>query len=313
MTQAMQFDEIGGPEVLTLREIAEPTPGPGQVLVHTTAIGVNPLDWKLRSGVRPLAPGTGPHGSGQDGAGVIRAIGAGVEGFRVGDPVAFASASGAYATDVVVSAAWASPLPSNVTPAQGAAVGIPAGTAYQVVRSLAISASDTVVVHGGSGSVGQFVIQFARVLGATVVATASPRRASLVESLGASAVAYGGGVTERLSAAAPDGYTVAIDCAGTDEALQASLDLVADRSRIATIVRGADADGLGIRAFSGGSPRPLTETELGWRREALPVTLALMSAGTVRVDLGASYALADAGRAQQDSQDGHPGKLILIP
>lgn len=313
MSQAMQYDQIGGPEVLTLREVETPTPGAGEVLVHVTAVGVNPVEWKQRSGLRPLGPFTGPRGIGSDGAGIITALGTDVEGFRIGDAVAFAGAAAAYATDVVVSADLAFPLPAAVTPAEGAAIGIPAGTAYQVVRSLAVSATDTVLVHGGSGSVGQCVIQFARILGATVVATTSERRAHLVQGLGATPVAYGDGVTDRLRAAAPGGYTVAIDCAGTDEALQASLDLVRDHDRIATIVRGADAAGLGIRAFMGGSPDPLTAREQLWRREAVPVTLGLIASRAFRVELGATYALADAGKAQQDSQDGHPGKLILIP
>lgn len=313
MAQAMQYERIGGPEVLTLREVALPEPGADDVLVHVAAVGVNPLEWKQRSGIRPMGEFTGPRGTGSDGAGVIAAVGANVEGFRVGDPVAFTGAAAAYATDVVVPAVSTFPLPAGVSPADGAAIGIPASTAYQVVRSLAISAGDTVLVHGGSGAVGQSIIQFARLLGATVVATASARRAVVVTALGATSVEYGDGVAERLRAAAPAGYTVAIDCAGTDEALQVSLELVADRARIATIVRGADAAGLGIRAFMGGSPHPLTAREQSWRREALPVTLALLAVGAFRVELGTSYALADAGQAQQDSQDGHPGKLILIP
>lgn len=313
MAQAIQYDELGGPEVLSLRDIDAPTPGDGQVVVHVTAVGVNPLDSKLRSGKRPSPAFTGPRGTGNDGAGVISALGEGVEGLVVGMPVAFAGATGAYATDVVVDAAWAFPLPATVTPAQGAAIGIPAGTAYQVVRSMAIGAGDTVVVHGGSGAVGQGVIQFARSLGATVVATCSAARAGAVEKLGATAVEYGDGVVDRLRAAAPGGYTVAIDCAGTDEALDASAALVSDSHRIATIVRGADAEGRGIRAFSGGSPLPLSPAEQRWRQEALPVTLAMIAAGAFHVELGATYALADAGTAQRDNVAGAPGKLILVP
>ena len=85
--------------------------------------------------------------------------------------------------------------------------------------------------------------------------------------------------------------TAIFDGAGTDEALGQSLELLPDRSRIATIVSGAKADGLGIRAFSGGSPHPLTEQQLTWRAEALPMALALVAAGAFRVELGERFPL----------------------
>lgn len=313
MTKAIQFTQTGGPEVLSLNDVPSPAPGAGQVLVRTEAIGVNPLDWKLRSGIRPLPPFDGPRGAGADGAGVVVAVGEGAEGVRVGQAVAFADAKAAYATEVVVDAVSVAPRPADVSAADAAALGIPAGTAYQVVRSMAVGQDDVVLVHGGSGSVGQSLIQFARILGATVIATASEARFDTLRALGAIPVVYGPGLADRVRAAAPSPVTVAVDCAGTDEAAEVSLELVEDRSRIATIVRGADAAGWGIRAFSGGSPVPLTAQELQWRREAVPVALALMSAGAYRVELGATYPLADAGRAQADSQAGAPGKLILLP
>ena len=132
---------------------------------------------------------------------------------------------------------------------------------------------DTLLVHAGSGAVGQAAIQFAVLWGATVIATSSERRADTVRALGATPVLYGEGVADRIRAAAPPGITVAVDAAGTEEALQASLDLVEDHDRIATLVRGRDAASLGIRAFSGGAPVPLTEQQLAWRAEVVPVTL----------------------------------------
>ena len=92
-----------------------------------------------------------------------------------------------------------------------------------------------------------------------------------------------------------------------------SLALLADRSRIATLVRGRDAPGWGIRAFSGGSSVPLTAQQEAWRSEAVPVALALIGAGRFDVEIGARYALADAAKAQSDSQAGAQGKLILVP
>lgn len=312
MSTAIAYTEFGGPEVLQQIEIPDPTPAAGQVAIRVEAVGVNPIDGKLRAGVRTSAPITEPRRVGNDGAGVVTAVGEGVDGFRVGDPVVF-SAPGAYATDVVADAAQVHARPRQVSAAVGAALGIPVGTAYQTLRSLAVTAGDTVVVHAGSGAVGQALIQYAVLWGATVVATSSPRRFDRVRALGATPVAYGEGLEDRVREAAPQGVTVAIDAAGTDEALQTSLALVADRSRIATLVRGKDADGLGIRAFSGGSPHPLTAQQQEWRREATPVTLALLAADRFSIELGPSFPLADAADAHRALAGGVDGKIVLVP
>lgn len=312
MSTAIAYTEFGGPEVLQQIEIPEPMPAAGQVAIRVEAVGVNPIDGKLRSGVRTSAPITEPRRVGNDGAGVVTAVGEGVDGFRAGDPVVF-SAPGAYATDVVTDAAQVHARPRQVSPAVGAALGIPVGTAYQTLRSLAVTAGDTVLVHAGSGAVGQALIQYAVLWGATVVATASPRRFDRVRALGATPVAYGEGLEGRVREAAPQGVTVAIDAAGTDEALQTSLALVADRTRIATLVRGKDADGLGIRAFSGGSPHPLTAQQQEWRREATPVTLALLAADRFSIELGPSFPLADAADAHRALAGGVDGKIVLVP
>ena len=312
MSTAIAYTEFGGPEVLQQIEIPDPTPAAGQVAIRVEAVGVNPIDGKLRAGVRTSAPITEPRRVGNDGAGVVTAVGEGVDGFRAGDPVVF-SAPGAYATDVVADAAQVHARPRQVSAAVGAALGIPVGTAYQTLRSLAVTAGDTVLVHAGSGAVGQALIQYAVLWGATVVATASPRRFDRVRALGATPVAYGEGLEDRVREAAPQGVTVAIDAAGTDEALQTSLALVADRSRIATLVRGKDADGLGIRAFSGGSPHPLTAQQQEWRREATPVTLALLAADRFSIELGPSFPLADAADAHRALAGGVDGKIVLVP
>lgn len=313
MAHAIVYTEFGGPEVLTLTEIPDPVPGPGELAVRVEAAGVNPIDAKVRAGLRASGAITGPRRVGGDAGGVVTAVGPGVDGFRVGDPVAALGVDGAYATDVVVPAAKAHVRPANVSAAEGAALGIPVGTAYQTLRSLGIRADDTLLVHAGSGAVGQAVIQFARLWGANVVATSSERRFARVQELGATPVAYGDGLAERVRAAAPSGVTVIVDAAGTDEALEASLELLADRSRIATLVRGRDAAGLGIRAFSGGSPERLTPQQLGWRAEAVPVALALLAAEAFSVELGPSFPLADAARAHEVVQEGVDGKVVLVP
>lgn len=313
MAKAITYSRLGGPEVLTLTDIDVPAPGAGDLAVRVEAAGVNPRDHKVRSGIRASDPITEPRPIGSDAAGIVTAVGVGVEGFREGDAVVVAGAVGAYATDIVVPASHAWPRPPQVSAQEGAAIGIPAATAYQTLRSLAVGPGDTLLVHGGSGAVGQAVIQFATLWGATVLATTSDRRADRVRSLGATPLSYEPGIEGRVREAAPQGVTVAIDIAGTDEAIEASLALVADRHRIATLVRGEDADSFGIRAYLGGSPRPLCSREIGWRSEAMPVTIQLLAAGAFSVELGPSLPLADAAEAHRLVEQGVDGKVTLIP
>jgi NADPH:quinone reductase len=313
MATAIVYTAFGGPEVLHPIDIPDPVPGEGEVVIRVEAAGVNPIDAKLRSGVRASAAITEPRRVGSDGAGLVAAVGDGVDGFRPGDGVAFFGASGAYATEVVVPASRVHARPPQVDAATGAALGIPVGTAYQTLRSLAVGPGDTLLLHGGSGAVGQAAIQLAVLWGATVIATTSPRRADAVRALGATPVPYGDGLAARVRADAPQGVTVAVDAAGTDEALQTSLELVDDKTRIATLVRGRDAAALGIRAFSGGSPEPLTAQQQAWRGEAMPVALALLAAGRFSVDLGPSFSLNDATEAHRIVESGVDGKVTLAP
>lgn len=313
MAYATTYSALGGPDVLTLTEIADPTAGEGQVVIRVEAAGVNPIDGKLRSGLRPGAAIDAPRRVGADGAGIVIAVGAGVDGFRPGDAVVFFGASGAYATEVAVGAHLVTPRPPSVSAAEGAGIGIPFGTAYQALRSLGVGAGDTLLVHGGSGSVGQAAVQFAALWGARVIATTSEARADSVRALGATPVAYGDGLAARVRTLAPGGVSVILDAAGTDDAIDASLELLDDRDRIATIVRGGDADGWGIRAFSGGSPAPLTAQQNAWRAEAVPMSVALLAAGALTVEIGASFALAEAAAAHEALESGTRGKIVIVP
>ena len=314
MARAIVYTEFGSPAVLHLMEVPDPVPVRGEALVRIEAAGANPIDAKLRSGKRPSAPITEPRPVGFDGAGVIEVLGEGVDDLAVGDRVAIRDTLGTYASALAVEADKLVKLPDAVTAAEGAAIGIPAGTAYQSLRSLAVTADDVLLVHAGSGSVGQAAVQFAVAWGATVIATASPARHDQLRELGAIPVAYGDGLLDRVRAAAPSPVTVVLDCAGTDEAIKTSLALVADRDRIATIVRGPDAADFGIRAFSGGSPEPLTPQELEWRAEALQKTVDLLAAGDFTIELGPELPLAEAARAHELMETGAAsGKIILVP
>lgn len=313
MANVIQYTEFGGPEVLTLAEVPTPSPGPGEIAVRIEAAGVNPIDIKQRSGLRKTGAIVAPRRPGADGAGVVTAVGESVEGFGIGDEVILFAASGLYATETVVPAVHAQRRPAGVTAAEGAAIGIPVGTAYQALRSLDVGADDTLLIHGGSGSVGQAAIQFAALWGTRVFATASPRRFERVRELGATPIVYGDGLVDRVREAAPAGVTVILDAAGTDEALEASLALLADGDRIATLVRGADATRLGIQAYSGGAPWPLSAQQEAWRAEAMPVTLALMAAGAFSVEVGPSFPLAEAADAHRLVHAGVDGKVTLVP
>ncbi|MGO2745287.1 quinone oxidoreductase family protein [Microbacterium sp.] len=314
MARAIVYTEFGSPDVLHLMEIPDPVAGPGEVVVRIEAAGVNPLDAKRRSGKRPSAPITEPRRVGFDGAGVIDSLGQGVTGFAVGDRVAVGDTVGTYATHLAVAVEDLNELPDAVTAAEAAALPIPVGTAYQCVRSLEVGEDDILLVHAGSGSVGQAAIQFAIAQGAKVVATGSPARHEQLRELGAIPVAYGEGLADRVRAAVDGEVTVALDCAGTDEAIETSLELVADHNRIATIVRGPDAASFGIRAFSGGSPEPLTDQELAWRAEAVAVAIDLIARGDFQVELGAELPLSEAAQAHRLIEAHQAqGKITLVP
>ncbi|MFJ2535099.1 quinone oxidoreductase family protein [Microbacterium maritypicum] len=314
MARAIVYTEIGSPAVLHLIEVPDPVAARGEAVVRIEAAGANPIDAKLRGGKRPSPPITEPRPVGFDGAGVIEALGEGVDDFAVGDRVAIRDGHGTYSSALAIPTENLAKLPDSVTTAEGAGIGIPAGTAYQALRSLGVTEGDVLLVHGGSGAVGQAAVQFAVAWGATVIATGSPARHDQLRELGALPVAYGDGLLDRVRAAASSPVTVVLDCAGTDEAIETSLALVADRDRIATIVRGPDAASFGIRAFSGGSPVPLTAQELAWRAEALPETIALLDAGDFTIELGPQLPLAEAARAHELMESGAAsGKIILLP
>jgi len=171
--KAIRVQDWGGPEVLRLEDVPEPVPGPGQVVVRAHAIGVNPVDTYIRSGIygkdRPL-----PYTPGSDAAGEVLAVGEGVAGLEPGTRVYTSGAvSGAYAEQVLCDAGQVHPLPDNASFAQGAALGVPYVTAYRSLfqRARAVP-GETVLVHGASGGVGTAALQFGRAAGMRMIGTA---------------------------------------------------------------------------------------------------------------------------------------------
>ena len=181
-------------EVLVVEDVDTPRPGPGQVLVRITCSGVNPTDWKSRSGLTAGEPDGFqiPH---HDGAGVIDAVGEGVPATRVGERVwcylaAFQSPYGTAAQWSLLPADRAVPLPSGVSDALGASLGVPAITAAHALGGdPSTLAGASVLVAGGAGAVGHFAIELAKHAGARVVTTvSSPEKADLARAAGADAV-----------------------------------------------------------------------------------------------------------------------------
>jgi NADPH:quinone reductase len=175
--KAIQVHQFGGPEVLGLREVATPKPGPGQVLVRVHAAGVNPYDTYMRAGTYAIKPQL-PYTPGSDAAGTVAAVGDGVEKVKVGDRVYTAKTlSGAYAEFALTDESQVEPLPQKISFAQGSGLWVPYGTAYTALYHHAHArASETVLIHGASGGVGLAAIQYARAAGMTVLGTASSQR-----------------------------------------------------------------------------------------------------------------------------------------
>lgn len=311
---AVVYSEIGGPEVLRLVEFDAEQPGAGQVRIAVRAAGVNPIDWKLRAGLRGPGVAGEPQRVGSDAAGVVEALGEGVQGVAVGDEVIVRDARGAYATHLLAGVEQLDPKPVGLSWEQAAGIGVPVGTAHQALRSLGLREGDTLLLHGGVGGVAQAAIQLARAAGATVIATGSAESHDRIRALGGIPVLYGDGLAARVAQLAPQGVTVALDAVGTDEAIESSLHLVADRTRVGTVVRGVDADGWGIRAWGGGSPHPLTAEEIQWRREATPLAARLAAEGAFEIEVAGSYPLAEAAEAHRQSEAGHVrGKIVILP
>lgn len=183
--RAVRFDQTGGPDVLRLEDVPTPAPGPGEILIRHEAIGVNFIDTYMRSGLYPLAL---PSGLGQEGAGVVTAIGDGVTRFKVGDHAAYAmGAADAYADYKVVAEGRAVRVPQGVDSRTAAAVLLKGMTAEFLLRRLyPVQAGQTVLLHAAAGGVGQIMVQWAKALGAEIIATVgNVAKAEKAHALGA--------------------------------------------------------------------------------------------------------------------------------
>lgn len=305
----------GGPEVLALVEQPAAEPGPGEARVAVRAAGVNPIDYRLYSGAFSRDPAGLPVRLGMEAAGVVTQVGAGAVGpagpVQVGDDVIVYRATGAYASEIVVPAQALVPKPATLDWAQAAGLMLAGVTAWHCLVATDVGKDDTVLVHGAAGGVGIMAVQLAAGRGARVIATASPGRHEFLRELGADPVAYGPGLAGRVRELAPAGVDAALDLVGTDEAVDVSLELVANKARIATIAAFGRAGAAGIKALGGGpGADPGTDVRNGARIELA----RLAGEGRLRVVVAETFPLAQAADAHRLIMAGHAtGKIALIP
>jgi NADPH:quinone reductase-like Zn-dependent oxidoreductase len=290
-------------------------PGPGQARIEVRAAGVNPVDYKVYSGRMGADPARLPLRLGSEASGVVTAVGEGALGpagpVNAGDEVIAFRAPGAYAAGLVVPAQALVPKPPALDWAQASGLMLTGVTAWHALAVTQVHEGDTVLIHGASGGVGTMAVQLAVGRGALVIATASPARHEFLRQLGATPVAYGDGLADRVREVARRGVDAALDLAGTDEATDVSMELVADRGRIVTIVASRRAFDLGFKVI-GGAPGADPGTEI---RAAARLDLArLVREGQLRVFVTRTFRLAEAADAHRLIMEGHVGgKIALIP
>jgi NADPH:quinone reductase len=310
--RAVAIDHKGGPEVLTLRELPTPKPGADEVLVALETVGVGPWDIDVREKLDYWKNRNFPLVLGVDGAGTVAALGADVRGFKVGDPVySYAwdnPKGGFYAEYVALPAKAVAHVPAGMPLRDAGAMAVSALTALQGIDdALHIKPGETLIIHGASGAVGSLALQFARLRGARVLATASGEDGvAFVQRLGASAAVDGrhGDIGAAARALAPGGIDAVLALAG-GAALETCIDAVKPGGRVAFP--------------SGVRPEPKARAGLALvNYDALtgPAEYARLNeaiqAAKLEVPIAAEFPLAEAAAAQQRMAAGHVlGKIVL--
>jgi NADPH2:quinone reductase len=318
--KAVVVRAFGGPEVLRVEEVPAPVPGAGAVLVAVKAVGVNPVDAYIRAGIYPRKPDL-PYTPGTDAAGVVEAVGAGVTAFKPGDRVYVYAPAGAYAEKTVVDASRAFPLPASLSFEQGAALGVPYGTAHRALfHRGGARKGETVLIHGASGGVGVAAVQIALAAGLTVIGTGGgPDGAAFVKSLGAHHALdhrASGYQDEIWKLTAGRGVDVVVEMLANVN-LPADLALAAPRGRIVVVgSRGPvqidpraammkDASVLGMSLWN------MTDAE---RAEVHADLGRGLANGSLKPVIGKSFDLARAPQAHEAVLSaGARGKIVLIP
>ncbi len=312
--KAIRVHAFGAPDVMKIEEVPDPKPAAGQVVVRVKAAGVNPSDTYMRSGAYTVKPPL-PYTPGSDGAGIVVAIGEGVNDVAIGARVYLArSLSGTYAELALASATQVHALPERVSFAQGAGLFVPYATAYRALRQIAHArGGETVLVHGASGGVGIAAVQFARAMGLRVIGTAGTDAGrELARKEGAHVV---------LDHHDPK-YREGLVCDVILEMLANvnlghDLKMLAPRGRVVVI---------GSRGDATITPRDLMTRDasvhamLLWNippndeRDAHAAIAAGLENGTLRPVVGKEIPLADAPKAHEAVlAPGAFGKIVLVP
>lgn len=321
--KAVRIHEYGGPEVLVYEDVPVPEPGPSQVLVRVAAASVNPVDAAIRENAFPT-PKQPPKTLGSDGAGAVERVGASVTAVRPGERVFFSGlgvgSDGSYAEFALIAEAQAVPIPSTLSYAQAAALGMAAPTAYYaLVHRGNVSAGETVLVQGAAGGVGSAAVQLARARGARVLATVSgAEQAKLALELGADHVIDF--TTEDVVArvlALTDGNGVDLVHELVISAnLPEDLRLVAKGGRVVCTGQGPSPEVTLPIAPALAKDVSLLFMSLNNAGRAGVASIArqiaeLAAAGDIRPVIGATLPLAEARRAHEMLADKHLGKIIL--
>lgn len=319
--QAIRVQQFGGPEVLKIETVPDLQPGPGQVLVKVQAAGVNPFETYQRTGTYAIKPQL-PYTPGADAAGTVISMGSGVDRLRAGDRVYVAgNVTGSYAEQVVCLESQVHPLPKSVSFQQGAAMGVPYGTAYRALFQKAHGLpNETILVHGASGGVGIAAVQLACAHGMTVIGTAGTAEGkTLARENGAHHVLdhSKGGVAEEVKKITNGhGANVILEMLANKN-LARDLSMVSIRGRIVVIgnrgtieinprdAMARDAIILGMTLWN------TPEEDLAKIHAAL---VAALETGVARPVIGKELPLAKAARAHEEiMQPGSYGKIVLVP
>ncbi|WP_232628759.1 quinone oxidoreductase family protein [Methylobacterium sp. Leaf118] len=310
MPKAIRVHEYGGPEAMVYEDIPTPEPGPGQIRVRQTAIGVNFIDIYFRSG-QYKAPSL-PFTLGKEGTGEVDAVGEGVTGFRVGERVAYAGAVGTYAEEVVVAAQGVVHLPDAIADETAAAMMLKGLTAQYLLRlTYRVQPGDTILFHAAAGGVGLIATQWAKHLGATVIGTVgTPEKAELAKAHGCDHVIlyrdedFAARVKEITGG---KGVPVVYDGVGK-ATFPASLDCLAPRGVFASFGSASgpiEAFDIGILAAKGSlyATRPTLFTHIA-TRESLDANAAelfeVVASGAVRIPIHTRARLADVAQVHRD-------------
>ncbi|MBY6006185.1 NAD(P)H-quinone oxidoreductase [Salipiger bermudensis] len=324
-TRAVIADGAGGPEVLRVTEIPRPVPGPGQLLIEVHAAGINRPDVMQRQGNYPPPPGA-TDVFGLELAGVVAGLGAGVEGFAIGDRVMGLVHSGAYADWALLDAPIAIPVPEGMSMAEAGAVPETFFTVWSnVFERAALQPGETLLIHGGTSGIGTTAILLAKALGSTVIVTAgSDEKCAAARALGADhAINYRTQdfVAEARRLTYGKGPDVILDMVGGPY-MQRNIELLAADGRIAQIAfqQGSKAEldllpllmKRGTITASTLRARPV-EMKARLARALTEHVVPLLASGAVRPPVDSTFPLADVAKAhaRMDSS-AHVGKIVLL-